>query len=191
MASLTDPTWKGRAAIADPHFGTTGTHFAALLVAWGEQRFREWLRALRTNEVAILPGNAQVKDAVASGRCEFGFTDTDDVNEALREGKPVSLVIPDQGGSELGVFIVPNAVALVRDGPHPANARKLVSYLLSASVEAALARGDGAQIPIRNPVPGPALLPPLASLKVMRVDYGDVGMAYRRMLRIVDEEWPR
>ena len=190
LGALTDPKWKGRAALANPHFGSTGMHFSALLIKWGEPRFREWLRDLRANDVAILPGNAQVKDAVANGRYDFGFTDTDDVNEALRDHKAVRLVIPDQGPSQLGVLIIPNAVALIRGGPHPANARKLMSYLLSPEVEAALGQADGAQIPIRNAVPGPALLPPLPSLHVMKVEYDEVGRSYRRMLQLVDQEWP-
>ena len=191
IQALTEPAWKGRAALANPHFGTTGTHFAALLLLWGEPQFRHWLRQLRENEVAILPGNAQVKDAVAAGRYDFGLSDTDDVNEALRDSKPVRLVVPDQGTAQMGVFVIPNAVALIRGAPHAQSATKLIDYLLSPEVEAALASSGGAQIPIRNPLPGPTLLPPLASLKRLNVDYEKVGRAYAAMLRIVDEEWPR
>ena len=191
IQALTESTWKGRAALANPHFGTTGTHFAALLVLWGEPQFRHWLRQLRENEVAILPGNAQVKDAVAAGRYDFGFSDTDDVNEALRDSKPVRLVVPDQGTAQMGVFVIPNAVALIRGAPHAQNASKLIDYLLSPEVEAALVSSGGAKIPIRNPLPGPTLLPPLASLKRLNVDYEKVGRAYAAMLRMVDEEWPR
>jgi iron(III) transport system substrate-binding protein len=191
IQALTEPAWKGRAALANPHFGTTGTHFAALLLLWGEPRFRHWLRQVRENEVAILPGNAQVKDAVAAGRYDFGFSDTDDVNEALRDGKPVRLVVPDQGATQMGMFVIPNAVALIRGAPHAESASKLMTYLLSPEVEAALGRGASAQIPIRNTVPGPALLPPLSSLKVLKVDYEQVGRGYAAMLRMVDEEWPR
>jgi len=189
IGAFTDPQWKGRAAIANPHFGSTGMHFAALLSVWGEPRFRAWVRELRRNDVAVLPGNAQVKDAVAAGKYDFGLTDTDDVNEALRDGKAVHLVVPDQGATEIGVLVIPNAIALVRGGPHAENARKLMRYLLSPEVEAGLAKGDSVQIPIRNSVPGPSILPPLATLRLMRVDYEQVGKAYRRMLELVDAEW--
>jgi iron(III) transport system substrate-binding protein len=189
--ALTSRRWKGRAAVANPHFGSTGMHFTALLCQWGEGRFREWLRALQANNVAVLPGNAQVKDAVASGRYVFGFTDTDDVNEAIRDRKQVRLVVPDQGDSQLGVLVIPNAVALIHGAPHPDNARKLMSYLLSAEVERALEEGAGAQIPIRNQLSGPDSLPPLQSLKLMKVNYDEVGHLYGRMLQIVDEEWAR
>ena len=37
----------------------------------------------------------------------------------MRHGKPIDIVYPDQGEGEAGVFIVPNAVALIRGGPNP------------------------------------------------------------------------
>lgn len=191
ISAFTDPVWKGRAAIANPRFGTTGTHFAALLTVWGEKDFRQWLRDVRMNDVAILPGNAQVMDAVAQGRYDFGLTDTDDVNVALLEGKPVQLIVPDQGEGDIGVFIIPNTVALIEDAPSGSKGQELVRFLLSSEVERLLAQGSGAQIPIRHDVPGPDVLPPRSSLNVMQVDYDSVGQAYERMLQIVDEEWPR
>jgi iron(III) transport system substrate-binding protein len=190
LSAFTDPRWKGQAALANPHFGSTGAHFAALLTQWGENGFREWLRALRANDVAVLAGNAQVKDAVVAGRYSFGLTDTDDVNEAVSAGKSVKLVVPDQGPGESGALLIPNTVALIRGARNEDNARRLADYLLSARVEGALAQGRGVQIPIRSNVPGPALLPPLAQIKALAVDYSEVARAYERMLQIVDEEWP-
>ncbi|MGQ0621515.1 MAG: extracellular solute-binding protein [Panacagrimonas sp.] len=191
LQDLTDTRWMGRIAVADPHFGSTGSHFAALLSAWGEQRFRSWLRALRANRVAVLPGNAQVRDAVASGQFDAGLTDTDDVNEALLDGKPVRLVIPDQGESGAGVFPFPNVLGRVKNGPNPKAATALIEHLLSKATELSLAQGRGIQIPIRHAIAGPASLPPLASLKLMAVDYERAGRQHARMLEIVDLEWPR
>ena len=37
MRDLADPRWKGRAAIANPLFGTTTMHVAALFAAWGDE----------------------------------------------------------------------------------------------------------------------------------------------------------
>ena len=89
IESLADPLWKGKVAIADPHFGTTGTHFAALAAVWGRLPFRHWLQRLKANEVQVLPGNAQVRDKVASGELAVGLTDTDDANAAILDAKPI------------------------------------------------------------------------------------------------------
>ncbi len=191
LSDLIHPRWRGQVAIGNPHFGTTGTHFAALYVYWGEARFRKWIQGLRNNDVALLPGNAQVRDKVASGQYRFGLTDTDDVNGAILDGKPVDMVIPDQDKNGLGVFIIPNTVALIRGGPHSRNGKLLIDYLLSAEVEAQLAEGRGAQIPLQPSVKGPDLLPPLSKLQQMQISYAEIGSSFERMLRIFEEEWSR
>lgn len=189
LEDLVDPRWKGKAAIANPHFGTTGTHFAALLSVWGEEKFKQWLRALKENEVAVLPGNAQVKNAVSAGQYRFGLTDTDDANEALQEGKKISLVFPDQLDTQLGAFMIPNAIALVKGRPQSEKTAQLAKFLTSAKVEESLAQGSGAQIPLRHAVPGPKILPDPSNIRLMKVDYSEVGRVYSRMLAIVDQEW--
>lgn len=191
LSDLTHPRWRGKVAIGNPHFGTTGTHFAALYVYWGETRFREWIRALRKNGVALLPGNAQVRDKVAMGQYYVGLTDTDDVNGAMLDGKPIYMVIPDQDKNGLGVFIIPNTVALVRGGPNSRNGMRLIDYLLSAEVEARLAKGRGAQIPLQPNVQGPDLLPPLSELQKMQVNYVEIGLLFEQMLQVFEEEWSR
>lgn len=191
LSDFYDPRWQGQVAVADPHFGTTGTHFTALFNRWGEVDFRAWLAKLRENGVAILPGNAQVRDKVASGEYAFGLTDTDDVNGALLDGKPVKMVIPDQGPEGLGVFVIPNTVALINGAPHENNGKRLIDYLLSAEVEDMLAKGRGAQIPLRPDVAGPAVISEVAKLKIMGADYGQIGDRFESMLEVFRSEWPR
>jgi iron(III) transport system substrate-binding protein len=48
-------------------------------------------------------------------------------------------------------LFIPNTLAIIKGGPNPAAARKLVDYLLSAEVERRLASGPSGQIPL-NPV---------------------------------------
>jgi iron(III) transport system substrate-binding protein len=189
LQDLARRQWHGRVAVANPRFGTTGTHFAALLTAWGEPEFRRWLRSLRDNGIAVLPGNAQVRDAVASGEMILGLTDTDDAVAALAERKPVAIVFPDQQGP-LGTLLIPNSVALVTRAPHPDVARELSEYLLSSEVEAALARGRGAQLPINHDVQAPENLPALRDIRTMSVDFSAVAAHYEKMLSIVGDEWP-
>ncbi len=126
---LADPRWKGRVAIAKPFFGTTSTHFAALYQRWGEAEFSRFLSALKANEVALLPGNAAVRDAVVRGDYAWGLTDTDDAREAIRSGAGVSMVFPDQTGD--GAYAIPHTVAMVAGGPNPLTGRRLIDFLLS------------------------------------------------------------
>jgi iron(III) transport system substrate-binding protein len=190
VLDLTAQRWRGRAAIANPRFGTTGTHFSALYAVWGDHKFRTWVRALRANDVHILPGNAQVKDAVAIGRMSWGLTDSDDVAGAIQDGAEVRPVIPDQA-TGLGVFLIPNTVALVAGREPTPQTRALVEYLLSEPVEAQLARSRSGNVPIRYSLPPPAGIPRLAELCVMDVSYAAVAHASPAMLRAFEAEWPQ
>ncbi len=145
LADLAAPKWKGQTAIARPFFGTTLTHMAVLHQAWGPDRLREYLLALKGNDVALCLGNATVRDMVASGDRAFGLTDTDDAYGAMLDGKPVKVLIPDPAE---GAVLIPNTVAMVAGCPHPETARKLIDYLLSAEVERQLAASRSAQIPL-------------------------------------------
>jgi len=171
MYDLLNSKWNGKIAIANPHFGTTGTHFSTLLKIWGEDKFKKWLIGLRNNNVAILPGNGQVKDKVAAGEYWIGLTDTDDVNGALLDNKPVKMIIPDQAKGGDGMLLIPNTVALIKAGPNPENAKRLINFILSDQVEEQLALGRGAQIPILHKVPGPSILPDIQNIGLMRSDY--------------------
>jgi iron(III) transport system substrate-binding protein len=61
-------------------------------------------------------------------------------------------------------------VALVKGGPHSDAGRRLIDYLLSPPVEAALARSRSRQIPLRPGIPGPPGVPTLRSLRVMALN---------------------
>ncbi len=176
ILDLAKPRWKGRFAIANPHFGTTSFQFAALLVKWGDAKATEFLQSLKANGAVIAAGNADVKDRVSDGRVAVGILDEDDAIVALREKKPVALIIPDQEGpSAMGTPLMPNAGLLVRGAPHPEEARRFIDFLVSAEVEKILAASDAAQYPLHPGVAGPALLPPLERIRVMEVDYAEVS----------------
>jgi iron(III) transport system substrate-binding protein len=147
LADLIDPRWKGKMAVARPYFGTTSTHFAALYVRWGAQRYVDFLERLKANRVTLLPGNSDVRDAVVAGRYAIGLTDTDDAAGPVREGKPVAMVFLDQDAE--GAFEVFHTVARVRGGPNAHNARRLIEHLTSEAVERELLRAGAAQVAVR------------------------------------------
>jgi iron(III) transport system substrate-binding protein len=176
MLDMAKPRWKGTFAIANPHFGTTSFQMAALFVKWGDQMASGFLQSLKSNGAVLAAGNSDVKDRVADGRVAFGILDEDDAVVALREKKPVALIIPDQDGPDaLGTMLMPNAALLIQGAPHAEEARRFIDFLTSAEAEQMLAASDAAQYPLHPGVKGPALLPPLDSLRIMDVDYADVA----------------
>ena len=96
IRDLANPRWKGEAAIANPLFGTTTMHIAALFATWGDEQARAFLRDLRANDIRVASSNGEVKRLVVGGEVAFGLTDTDDAHEALQDGAQVQAVYPDQ-----------------------------------------------------------------------------------------------
>jgi iron(III) transport system substrate-binding protein len=176
---LADPRWKGQAAIADPRFGSTSFHVAALYAELGDDRADDYFRKLKANDVKIVDGNSVVRDMVARGDALVGLTDSDDVNVALQAKQPVAMVLPDRDG--IGVPVMPNMVSLVAQAPHPDEARRLIDYLLSSEVERKLADSDAVQIPLHPGVPGPASMPRIDSFKPMTLDYAKAADRVERV----------
>lgn len=186
---LADPRWKGKIAMALPLFGTTATHGAALFSAWGPERARSFFSRVKGNDVAILLGNATVKNRVAEGAFAWGLTDTDDVSAALEDGKPVRMVFPDQ--EEMGSLLIPNTVAMIAGAPHPKEAGNLIDYLLSEAVEERLAQGRGAQIPVSSGPAPPSRIPNVPGLRWMDVDFERVAEAFEMSKAFFEKEWSR
>ncbi|NOZ21850.1 MAG: extracellular solute-binding protein [Planctomycetes bacterium] len=181
ILAYTDPRWKGKSVITNPLFGTTTAEVAALFTIWGDEQAKQFMAAVRHNDVAISTNNGESADFVAAGRVDFSLVDSDDAVNRMRQGKPVTMVYPDQGENGIGCFIVPNAAVLIKGSPHPKAARRLVDYLLSRETERKLAFADCAQIPLHPGVQTPPELKPISEIKVMQVNYADVA---RKMVEI-------
>lgn len=166
---LAEPKWKGQVAMADPRFGSTSFHVAALYAHVGDAKMDDLFRRLRANEVRVVDSNSTVRDLVVRGEVRVGLTDTDDVNVAVENGEPVAMVLPDRDG--LGVPVMPNMMSLVANAPHPDEGRRLIDYLLSPDVERQLAESEAVQIPLHTGVPGPKNLPSIDSFRPMTLDY--------------------
>src|SRR6185503_2788166 len=150
-------------AIADPRFGSTSFHVAALYAELGDARMDEFFRKLKANDVKVVDGNSVVRDMVARGDVMVGLTDTDDVNVAIEAKQPVAMVLPDRDG--IGVPVMPNMVSLVAGAPHADQGRALIDHLLSSEVERKLAESEAVQIPLHAGVPGPKNLPAVGTFK--------------------------
>ncbi len=177
VRDLADPRWKGRTAIANPLFGTTTMHVAALADAWGDDALKAFLAQLKANGCRIASSNGEVKRLVASGEVAFGLADTDDAAEALRDGAPIEVVYPDQDG--MGTLLMPTAVVPLA-GPHPEEARRLVDFLLSTAAEQKLVDA-AAHLPLRADVRPPAGGRRAGELRTMRVDYSRIAATMERL----------
>jgi iron(III) transport system substrate-binding protein len=176
VRDLAAPRWKGQTALANPLFGTTTMHVAALFGAWGEDKGRAFLDDLKTNQARIASSNGEVKRLVTAGEVAFGLCDTDDAAEALHDGAPVEVVYPDQDG--VGTLVMPTAVVLMK-GPHPDAGQALVDWLVSAEVDKRMAE-LAAHMPLRAEIQVPGVRS-ASSFRSMQVDYRRLGDEMERI----------
>jgi iron(III) transport system substrate-binding protein len=152
-----------RVTIAKPIYGTTRTHYTVLWHLLGRDGVTEWHQEVLNRNVKVANGNAQVKDLVASGSCDLGWTDTDDFFVAKDEGKPVAM-LPIRVGDAGKTILIPNSVCLIKGAKHPEAARKFIDFLLSQESEVALSKSAARQIPL-GPVPEELLSPEVRQLR--------------------------
>jgi iron(III) transport system substrate-binding protein len=191
LSDFLDPASSGACGMAAPLTGTTAAHAAFWIARLGLPATLERLQRLRANGVRFASGNAHVMRLVREGQLAFGWTDTDDCQVALDEGFPVAMVVPDQGAGEDGLLLIPNTVALVAGAPHPDAGRRLIDFLLSEEVEAQLAQGPSAQVPLRAGVPRPPHVLDVAAARLAEADWGAIGRAYDEGVAALEAEFQR
>jgi iron(III) transport system substrate-binding protein len=160
LDDLKDPRWKNEVAISKPLAGTSATQAACLFQVWGKDKAQEWYLALKANGAKFVAGNKLAAEGVGQGQFLIGLTDTDDAVAEVEAGRPVRIVFPDKNPKDAkqGTLFIPNTIALIKGGPNPVGAKKLIDYLLSAQVEKKLAESASRQVPLNPGVQ--AKLPP-------------------------------
>lgn len=185
---LVDPALKGRVGIANPRFGTTASHVAALFAA-GVEDAKRFLLDLKENDVRIVAGNSTVRDLVARGDLWAGLTDTDDVWVGKDNGHPIDMVLPDQDAKGIGTLVIPNTVALIKGARNAGEGKAFIDFLLSRATEELLAKGPSRQIPVRSTVPGAEGAIPLEGIRAMTVTVDQIVDALPESQTFVDEQF--
>lgn len=176
-------------AMAKPLYGTTLTHYAALWSETGGDDLKAWHDDLRGRGLKEVNGNAVVKNLVAEGVCDCGWTDTDDFFLAVDDNRPVTMLpIRTPAGKTI---VIPNSVAIIKGAKHETSARLLVDFLLSEETELRLARSKARQIPLGkinvNQLPDDVRA--LTDAAADGVDLNQLGKAYASCLQWLAAEY--
>lgn len=185
LEELGADVYAEKVSIADPRFGTTGSHLAALWTVWGEEKTKEYLLNLKGKGLDVAQSNGQTRDKVVSGEMSVAFTDTDDANDAVSEGASVEVVYPNQ--NDIGTLVIPNTVMLINGAPHPSAAKELINFLISEEAESMLAYAKSAQMPLLPGVDKPESVMSVEDIVGMNVDWDDVYDALESVLTFVEE----
>jgi len=162
IEQLADPALKSRVAMANPAFGTTSGHIAALFVLWGQPKAEQFLRDLKSNDVKLLGGNSEVVKQIALGNIDAGLTDNDDIADTQANGGKLTMLIPDQGADADGTLAIPTTLSLVKGAKHPESAKKLIDFLIDRQTEQKLLELKFSRWSVRGGSQG---------IKAMKIDY--------------------
>ncbi|MFQ5929225.1 MAG: extracellular solute-binding protein [Acidobacteriota bacterium] len=187
VMDLLDPRFRDQACIANPLFGTTSMHAAALFAVLGEEKAKAFFEGFVGNGGRILSSNGEVRRRVANGEFAVGITDTDDANVARIEGKPVGIVFPDAGA--MGTLVIPNCAVLIKGGPNPELGRRFIDYLLRPETEEALATSEAAQMPLRSGLSVPEGMVSIQDFNPMKVNYIKLAQILERLSRGFLKDW--
>ena len=170
---LINPRFNGKACIANPLFGTASLHAAALFQILGRDMAEVFFNGLKINKIAMVSSNDEVVNRVAAGEFAFGVADSDDFEEAFKQGKPVGVVFPDQ--KSFGTLVVPSALVLMANGPNPEQGKRFIDFLLRSEIQK---------------VPGATRgISTLDHIKPMEVDYVKLVAQSKELSRGFLKEW--
>lgn len=188
IRDLAHERFRGRAGIAKPLFGTTASHVACLFALLGPDSAKNLLLSLKRNDIQIIGGNKGCAEMVGGGRLLAALTDTDDAIAEIDAGRPVRIIFPDSSDGAMGTPLLPNTASIIKGAPNPASAEKLVDFLLSPEVEARLARGASAQIPLGADCPAHSRLGDV-QINPMHVDFEKAAAAFDDAARFIEAEF--
>lgn len=164
LLDLAKPEFAPSSCLANPLFGTTSMHAAALFTTLGEEQARAFFEDFTKNGGTMLGSNGEVKRRVANGEYSFGLTDSDDIAVALSDGREVDYLVPDQEGK--GTLLIPCAAVLIKEGPNPEQGSRLVEFLGSPTTESLMAESLASHFPLANPDIAP---PPIFGFRLNEV----------------------
>jgi len=188
IRDYTDEKWENKAVMANPLFGTTTSWVAALFTVWGDEKAKAFMSLIKQNGVKISTSNGESTTLVVNKQFSFTLVDSDDATNAVRSGKGVQQIYPDQEEGGLGSLILPNAVILIKGDKNPENAQRLIDYLLSPETERKLAFADCAQIPLHPGVQTPPDVKKIEEIRSMKVDYEAVAKKLQEIQSYL-KEW--
>ncbi len=171
ILAYVDEKWRNKGVVANPLFGTTTSWVAALFSIWDEDEAGGFMEKMKQNGTKMSTSNGESTMLVANKEFVFSLVDSDDATNAIKDGKPVRQIYPDQEEGGLGCLVLPNAAVLIKGGPNPDSGRKFIDYVISAQTERKLAFADCAQIPLHAGVETPDDVIKIEELRTMQVDF--------------------
>jgi iron(III) transport system substrate-binding protein len=183
----TAPRWKGKVGLP-PTNASFQAFVSAMRLRAGDDRTRDWLLAMKANEVRFYAGNSQVLAALASREIDAGFVNHYYLYQ-LKEQQPsapvANLFLQKR---DPGALINVAGAGIVASSTKNAAALRFIDFLLSRESQRFFARSPGrAEYPLVRGVPPRPGLPPLASIEGAKINLGSLGRELPNTLKLLSD----
>ncbi|WP_082900708.1 extracellular solute-binding protein [Achromobacter insolitus] len=162
---LTDPRFKGKIIVSNPEDSST----AFTILWWIEKNFGgDVLAQIAANSV-VTPSGSNVVRSVGQGEYAVGITYESIAYPYVAGGqREIRLMY-----AEDGTFEIPDDMALIKNGPNPAAAKRAYDLMLSREVQVALLE-NAFRRPSRSDIKVSEIIdmPDLSSIKLLPFDEG-------------------
>jgi len=167
LEELALPKWKGKLGWS-PANGSLHAHVSALRHAWGEDKTRDWLRAVEANQPTRYPKNSPQVAAANDGAIELGWVNHYYLHRLKKEGRKAqnwSFPTPRDPGNVLMV----SGVGIRQGSTKIKAAEAFVAWLVSDPVQTYFAQ-VGFEYPTRPGVSTHGDVPPVTADQLATVD---------------------
>jgi iron(III) transport system substrate-binding protein len=168
--ALTEPTWRGRLAIA-PTNGSFQAFVTAMRLQAGEDRTREWLRGIKANQPKTYESNDLIVRAVNDGEVDLGLANHYYLFQLGAEIGMDRLVARNHftAGGDPGALVNVAGVGILASSEAQTEAARLVSFLLSPPAQRHFAERNF-EYPLLPGVAAPPGLTPLDQIESPDID---------------------
>ena len=187
ILEYTDPKFRGRLGIA-PTNASFQAFVTVMRIAYGDDKTKAWLEALKDNDVKTYEKNLPILEAIASGEIDLGL-----VNHyylaLLKEEQPDAPVANHfLTPGDPGAFVNVAGVGILASSKKKGPAAKFVDYLLSDEGQKYYTtKSEESEYPLVEGIPGPEGLPALKELLGPGVGVTDLGAEERKTLELLTE----
>jgi iron(III) transport system substrate-binding protein len=183
---LTDERWKGKLGFA-PSNASFQAFISGMRIDIGDDRTRDWLKAIDGNDPKLYENNIQSVEAIANEEIDAALVNHYYLYEVRRErGDDVPVDNHFFRTGDPGSLVNAAGLGILKASGDDENARKLVEYVLSAEGQRYFAEKT-AEYPLAAGVkPGPELRP-LGQVQGPFIDLGQLGEKLPSTLEMIEE----
>lgn len=183
---LTDPKWKGKVGIS-PSNASFEAFVTAIRVLRGDDAARDWLAAMKANDVQTFDNNILILNAVKDGSIPLGLINHYYWYEQVAEEgmDKMTARLKFLPGGDPGALVNVAGVGVLRGADRADQARRFVEYLLTAESQKYFAEHTK-EYPLIDGVAAVDDLPPLDSLQAPDIDLSDLDTLDQTLALIQD-----